>query len=135
MEDAGMALMESMDADIHDNTIENVKWGVRLSVGAARNNIYDNTFHNCLQCEPVVVNTWEFRNESSGLTWAAEYRHFGSPFLLFVNFEYHVTPKSSTFTSLTAQFTNVFLLASELAFCFATRSLAFQEFLLKNFIQ
>ncbi|CAN0139104.1 unnamed protein product [Pylaiella littoralis] len=49
MEDAGMALMESMDADIHDNTIENVKWGVRLSVGAARNNIYDNTFHNCLQ--------------------------------------------------------------------------------------
>ncbi|CAN0103811.1 unnamed protein product, partial [Hapterophycus canaliculatus] len=47
MQDSGMALMESMDADIHDNTFEDVKYGIRLSLGCARNRIYRNTFASC----------------------------------------------------------------------------------------
>lgn len=46
-----MALLESMDADIHDNTFEKVKYGIRLSLGSARNNIYSNSFDNCTACE------------------------------------------------------------------------------------
>ncbi|CAM9753764.1 unnamed protein product, partial [Hapterophycus canaliculatus] len=42
--DAGIALMESFGADIYDNVIENCKYGIRLSVGSADNNIYDNSF-------------------------------------------------------------------------------------------
>ncbi|CAN0397213.1 unnamed protein product, partial [Hapterophycus canaliculatus] len=42
--DAGLALMESFGADIHDNIIENCKYGIRLSLGSAYNNIYDNSF-------------------------------------------------------------------------------------------
>eukprot|EP00903_Cladosiphon_okamuranus_P011526 g10853.t1 len=47
MQDSGMALMESMDADIHDNTFEDVKYGIRLSLGCARNRVYRNTFATC----------------------------------------------------------------------------------------
>ncbi|CAM9604816.1 unnamed protein product [Ectocarpus sp. 12 AP-2014] len=42
--DAGIALMESFRAEIYDNTIENCKYGIRLSVGSADNDIHDNTF-------------------------------------------------------------------------------------------
>lgn len=48
-----MALMESMDADIHDNTFEDVKYGIRLSLGCARNKIYRNTFATCSDCEKL----------------------------------------------------------------------------------
>lgn len=51
MQDSGMALMESMDADVHDNTFEDVKYGIRLSLGCARNRIYRNTFATCSDCE------------------------------------------------------------------------------------
>lgn len=51
MQDAGIALMESMDADIHDNTFEGVRFGVRLSLGCARNKVYRNTFATCSDCE------------------------------------------------------------------------------------
>ena len=47
MQGSGLALMESMNADVHDNIMENVMYGVRLSVGSAGNNIYDNTFDSC----------------------------------------------------------------------------------------
>ncbi len=36
-----------MNADIHDNSIDGVKYGIRLSLGSAGNNIYDNTFNDC----------------------------------------------------------------------------------------
>lgn len=47
MQDAGMALLESFDADIYDNLFENVKYGIRLSLGSARNHIHSNTFDDC----------------------------------------------------------------------------------------
>ncbi|CAB1096849.1 MEP10 [Ectocarpus sp. CCAP 1310/34] len=42
--DAGIAIMESFRAEIYDNTIENCKYGIRLSLGSADNDIHDNTF-------------------------------------------------------------------------------------------
>ncbi|CAM9851371.1 unnamed protein product [Ascophyllum nodosum] len=47
MQDAGMAIMESFDADIHDNTFTNVKYGIRISLGGGNNNVYDNVFDQC----------------------------------------------------------------------------------------
>ncbi|CAN0147569.1 unnamed protein product, partial [Hapterophycus canaliculatus] len=44
MQDAGIAMLESFDALIHDNTIEGAKYGIRMSLGSARNQVYDNTF-------------------------------------------------------------------------------------------
>ena len=35
--DAGLAMMESFDADVSDNVFENNKYGVRISVGCGRN--------------------------------------------------------------------------------------------------
>ena len=35
MQDAGMALMESSDSEIYDNTFTNVKYGIRISVGGS----------------------------------------------------------------------------------------------------
>lgn len=51
MKDSGIALMESMDADIHDNTFEDVKYGIRMSLGCSRNRVYRNTFATCRDCE------------------------------------------------------------------------------------
>lgn len=50
-----MAIMESMGAHIHDNTFTNVKYGIRLSVGASRNLVENNSFSECDQCEFCVV--------------------------------------------------------------------------------
>ena len=47
MQDAGIAMLESMDADIHDNSIDNVRYGIRMSLGSAGNNVYDNIFSSC----------------------------------------------------------------------------------------
>eukprot|EP00752_Nemacystus_decipiens_P009061 g8090.t1 len=47
MPDAGIALLESMNADIHDNSIDGVQYGIRMSLGSANNNVYDNTFNDC----------------------------------------------------------------------------------------
>ena len=47
MQDAGIALLESMNADIHDNSIDDARYGIRMSLGSAGNNVYDNTFNNC----------------------------------------------------------------------------------------
>ena len=51
MQSAGIAIMESMDATIYNNVVENVRYGVRISVGGAGNEIYDNTFDNCFDGE------------------------------------------------------------------------------------
>lgn len=47
MQDAGIAIMESMDGDIYDNVFENVKYGIRVSLGGANNKIHDNVFDTC----------------------------------------------------------------------------------------
>lgn len=44
--DAGIALMESFDADVSDNIFENNKYGVRFSVGCADNVFTSNTFQD-----------------------------------------------------------------------------------------
>lgn len=51
MKDAGFAILESMNAEIYDNIVENVKYGIRISLGGADNNIHDNTFDGCTSCE------------------------------------------------------------------------------------
>lgn len=51
MQSAGFAIMESMDAAIFNNVVENVRYGVRISVGGAGNEIHDNTFDNCFDGE------------------------------------------------------------------------------------
>ena len=60
MQDAGLAILESFDADIHDNTFTNVKYGIRISLGGGNNNVYDNVFDECSQCEspPIVCCEW-----------------------------------------------------------------------------
>lgn len=51
MKNAGLSLMESFDNDIHDNYVEESRYGIRLSVGSGRNKVHDNTFHNILRGE------------------------------------------------------------------------------------
>lgn len=51
MKDAGIAILESFDAEIYDNDIEDVKYGIRISLGGGNNNVHDNTFAKCFECE------------------------------------------------------------------------------------
>lgn len=51
MQDAGLANLESFDSEVYDNTFENVKYGIRISLGGSNNYIHDNTFSNCSKCE------------------------------------------------------------------------------------
>lgn len=55
MQDAGIALLESMNANIYDNSIGGtgggVKYGIRMSLGSAGNYVHDNTFDSCTDCE------------------------------------------------------------------------------------
>lgn len=51
MQNAGIAILESFDADIYDNTITDVRFGIRISLGGGNNNVHDNTFENCSDCE------------------------------------------------------------------------------------
>jgi mannuronan 5-epimerase len=43
---AGIAVFDCVGDSIHDNTVTNTKYGIRLSVGAANNTITNNTFTN-----------------------------------------------------------------------------------------
>ncbi|CAM9981622.1 unnamed protein product, partial [Discosporangium mesarthrocarpum] len=47
MQDAGIAFFESFSGEIHGNTIRNVAYGIRLSMGSANNRVYDNSFDGC----------------------------------------------------------------------------------------
>lgn len=44
MYDAGLANLESFDSKVYDNIFENVKYGIRISLGGGNNEVYDNTF-------------------------------------------------------------------------------------------
>lgn len=68
-----MALMESMDADIHDNTFEDVKYGIRLSLGCARNRIYRNTFATCSDCEWSGVVGRDVKNAHANVPLRSRY--------------------------------------------------------------
>ena len=48
-DDAGIAVLESFDADVSGNTIKNNKFGIRLSVGAAGNVMSKNTISGSSQ--------------------------------------------------------------------------------------
>ncbi len=45
--DAGIAFLESMNAKIYNNKISGAKYGIRLSLGSAGNEIFENTFDGC----------------------------------------------------------------------------------------
>lgn len=47
--DAGMAMLESSNANISGNVFENNKYGIRMSVGCEGNLVKDNTFRNTSQ--------------------------------------------------------------------------------------
>ncbi|CAN0056993.1 unnamed protein product [Pylaiella littoralis] len=49
MKDAGIALLETMNADIHDNVIKGAEFGIRMSLGSAGNQVYDNSFDGCTE--------------------------------------------------------------------------------------
>ena len=51
MQDAGIAILESFDAQIYDNTFEDVKYEVRISLGGGNNYVHDNVFRGCSKCE------------------------------------------------------------------------------------
>lgn len=42
-----------MNAHIHDNVFEDVKYGVRLSLGCTNNLIEENTFDLSAECEKI----------------------------------------------------------------------------------
>lgn len=46
MQDAGIALLESMNADIYNNAFNSVKFGIRLSLGSSDNYVHENTFED-----------------------------------------------------------------------------------------
>ncbi|CAM9431716.1 unnamed protein product, partial [Laminaria digitata] len=56
--DAGMALMETFNADVSNNIFENNKYGIRLSVGCA-----DNVFSNNLVSESTKYNVYTYDGE------------------------------------------------------------------------
>ena len=56
MQDAGIAILESFDSEVYNNTFENVKYGVRISLGGGNNSVHDNVFRNCSKCKRIVSN-------------------------------------------------------------------------------
>eukprot|EP00903_Cladosiphon_okamuranus_P017354 g15988.t1 len=73
MQDAGIAIMESFNADIHDNVIDGAEFGVRMNMGAGNNKVYDNVFNDISAVgfftyfgskdEPLVGGGRPFNNE------------------------------------------------------------------------
>ncbi|CAM9916779.1 unnamed protein product, partial [Laminaria digitata] len=46
MKDAGIAMLESFNAEIYDNDIRGVKYGIRISLGGGDNYVHDNLFED-----------------------------------------------------------------------------------------
>ncbi|CAM9491122.1 unnamed protein product, partial [Laminaria digitata] len=63
--DAGMALMESFNADVSDNVFENNKYGVRMSVGCG-----DNVFSDNVISDSTRYNVYTY--EGSDDPWVAD---------------------------------------------------------------
>lgn len=51
MSDAGLAILESFDAEIYGNSFADVKYGIRISLGGGNNHVHDNVFDSCSDCE------------------------------------------------------------------------------------
>ncbi|CAM9629201.1 unnamed protein product [Pylaiella littoralis] len=49
MQDAGIAMLESFDAAISNNTIIGAKYGIRMSLGSADNSVFNNVFEDISQ--------------------------------------------------------------------------------------
>lgn len=56
MQDAGIAILESFDAEIYDNSFTNVRFGIRISLGGGNNQVHDNVFDTCSSCESLAKN-------------------------------------------------------------------------------
>ena len=70
MQDAGIAILESFDADIHDNTFSNVNYGIRISLGGGNNMVHDNVFDECSTCEFFAVDSCDIGGVKVGVTRA-----------------------------------------------------------------
>lgn len=46
MKDAGIALMESFDTDVHHNVVDGAEFGIRMNLGAGDNIVYENSFNS-----------------------------------------------------------------------------------------
>lgn len=46
VQDAGIAVLESFGLDIHDNVITGALYGIRVTLGSADNEVYDNVFED-----------------------------------------------------------------------------------------
>lgn len=55
MLDAGLAILESFDAEIYENSFTNVKYGIRISLGGGNNDVHDNVFDTCSDCKTGIV--------------------------------------------------------------------------------
>lgn len=53
MQDAGIAVFESFNANIYDNVIEDVRYGIRISLGGGYNYVHENVFRGCSEGEPL----------------------------------------------------------------------------------
>lgn len=47
IQDGGITIMESFNADIYDNIVKDVDFGVRITLGGGRNFVHDNLLDNC----------------------------------------------------------------------------------------
>lgn len=65
--DAGLAILESFDAEIYDNTFENVKYGVRISLGGGNNDVHDNVFDTCGHCKLLSWRHFHFPTFSTSM--------------------------------------------------------------------
>lgn len=51
MQDAGVAVIESFDTEIYENSFKNVKYGIRISLGGSNSYVHDNVFDTCSSCK------------------------------------------------------------------------------------
>lgn len=51
LQDAGIAMLEAFSANIYNNMIDGVRYGIRMSLGSANNMVFENTFNDCTDCE------------------------------------------------------------------------------------
>ena len=57
MGDAGIALLESEDADIYNNRVDGAEFGIRLNLGSRDNLIRENTFNDIWNGETLRDST------------------------------------------------------------------------------
>lgn len=57
LQDAGMATLESFNINFQNNLVQNCKYGIRLSLGAAGNTVQDNTFEDLSRYNNAAIHS------------------------------------------------------------------------------